>query len=155
MMLVTAVLILCILGVVLLGFAIVSKIDKFFDNINMEENRNEDVKNEVLIYPAEGIPNGLGPLLHTEGITYLIIAKPYIPENTEFKTLIALSDCDLDNLLLCGEARHNYPGSFIIARCNDLLYLNIFENIGINHVLTGTLSASELLFALKGVSYND
>jgi Trk K+ transport system NAD-binding subunit len=51
--------------------------------------------------------------------------------------LVALSDSDLDNLLLCCKARHLFPDACLIARCNDMVYHGIFKETGIQRILTG------------------
>jgi hypothetical protein len=149
------VLILCMLGVIALGYAIVGRIDKFLNNASIgvcsDADEYANNKSEVLIYPSEGLPSGLLQLLLREGIGYCLITEPSMPDNSEFSALIAISGSDLDNLLLCSEAKYMRPATVLFARCNDSIYLSIFEKIGINRIFTGKLSADELLLSMKGL----
>lgn len=49
--------------------------------------------------------------------------------------LIAMSDNDLENMTICSDYKHYFPSIFTIAKCNDALYKEIFQNIGIDVVL--------------------
>ncbi len=50
------------------------------------------------------------------------IKEPYIPENVVPAAVLALSDNDLNNLLICNEAAHFYPDVFRLAICNNRRY---------------------------------
>lgn len=49
--------------------------------------------------------------------------------------LIAMSDNDLENMTICSDFKHYFPSIFTIARCNDGVYEEIFNNVGIDVVI--------------------
>lgn len=49
--------------------------------------------------------------------------------------LIAMSDNDLENMTICSDFKHYFPNIFTIARCNDGIYEEIFNNVGIDVVI--------------------
>ncbi len=63
--------------------------------------------------------------------------------------LIAMSDNDLENMTICSDFKHYFPNIFTIARCNDGIYEEIFNNVGIDVVILNSNFHVETLESIK------
>jgi hypothetical protein len=92
---------------------------------------------EVLLFSVYDEYSSLIAVLSDKQIPYISTSEPDIPDNMRLMMLLAISNSDLDNLLLCCKARHLFPDACLIALCNDMLYHSIFMQTGIQYILTG------------------
>jgi hypothetical protein len=141
----TVLIIVAILGVVAYGYLLMARVDRFLNNESFEDGVHEIDNRVVLIYAFDNDYSVIKASLSDKKIPYIQTCEPEIPDNVEIMTVLAVSDNDLDNLLLCCKARHLFPDVFLIAKCNDLLYHSIFINTGIQCVLTGTFTPDVIL----------
>ncbi len=137
------------IGVMVFGFFLMTRVDRFLSDGGFEAGAERGDKSVVLVLAPDAILNAL-EADGKELFSYKKIVEPLVPADTKTTAVLALSDSDLDNLLLCSEARHLHPNAFIVAKCNDTLYLNIFQSVGINQVLSGSFSVGMILAALQG-----
>lgn len=142
-------LIILMVGVILLGFRIMARIDTFIENGGFEERQAVQI-NKILMFGEQNIVHDISCNLMENNIPYCITKEPDVPENTAFHIVMALSDNDMDNLLLCNKAIHIYPHALTIAKCNDHIYKNVFDSVGIGHILSGPITSDTVLFAMKG-----
>jgi hypothetical protein len=79
-----------------------------------------------------------------------VISEPHLPDRLPVKSVLALSDSDIDNLLLCHESHRRCPEIFCIARCSSSVFQKIFRDAGVDCVLAGAPSSDRVLMALQG-----
>jgi Trk K+ transport system NAD-binding subunit len=75
----------------------------------------------------------------------LSIDEPDIPVNVQIMMVLAISNNDLDNLLLCNKARHHFPDVYLIAKCNDALYQDIFKDTGVHQIINSNYSEVSII----------
>lgn len=90
----TALLIISTLGVLLLGYMVMIKLDRFLSGGHETKLPLERTRVAVVVF------GGSAELLDREGITYRTTPRPELPGGTAFSMFLALSNDDLDNLAL-------------------------------------------------------
>ena len=143
----TVLLIITILAAVVGGYCVMGRLDRFLGAGSPTEAARVEQESVVLLFVSgDGGPSAEAALLG-KGIPYLSTPEPEVPDGIRVMTVLAFSENDLDNLLLCSKVRHLYPQAGLVARCNDLLYLGIFKETGVRRILTGRLTADEVASA--------
>jgi hypothetical protein len=137
------------MGIIMFGFIIMRQIDNFIEDGGLGDNTQTPPKNGILLFGEQTFIRDISSRLSVKNILYYIINEPDISENFNFSIIIAISDNDIDNLLLCNKAKHICPDVLTITRCNDLIYKNVFEDVGINYILTGPLTSDDVLLVVE------
>ena len=135
------------LGILLFGYYIMSRIDAFLQHDSFIDNPNRQNEPVLLIYTTKKTDPLLAtllPRLYRQKVRFLIVFDPHVPFKANVYAVLAISGSDIDNLLLCREAKHRFAEVYTIARCHDPLYRHFFQEAGINRILTG--DASDSLF---------
>jgi len=140
---------LAAVGFVLLGYHVMARLDIFFDQTGFALDLKMPSVSMALIYLGNQPMPQLESALQKEKIPYRMITEPQIPEDLKPVAILALSENDLSNLLLCTTARHQFPAVFTIARCNDSLYRHLFQQGGVDKVIIEPLSTEALLHHLN------
>ena len=65
------------------------------------------------------------------------IDAPSLPREGSYELVLALSASDVDNLLLLTQAKKRFAGVSTCALLSDTMYLPVFEQAGIDYILTG------------------
>lgn len=136
------------------GYLLMDKLDDFLSGNNIRKIRQDEDLDQILIYLGD---SDLDILLAemVEKNPRLVIAKDYEDyELGRYSAIVALSGDDADNLLLCVKANHATAGITTIARCNDSINLDIFEESGITKVITSKTDPSSILGFFKGGDMN-
>ncbi|MDW7657571.1 MAG: NAD-binding protein [Bacillota bacterium] len=136
------------IGIVLFGYLIMSWLDAFFQKGGFIDSPAAKMEKSLLLYcakQAEQLLDRLEPLLQQQGLRYCLIPEPHVPLPASILAVLAISDNDLDNLLLCHEAKHLHADVYTIALCNDPLFTDFFKDAGIDQVLTGNQPADALV----------
>lgn len=144
----TALLIISTLGVLLLGYMVMIRLDRFLSGGHETKLPLERVRVAVVVFGGNA---ELFRLLDREGITYRTTSRPELPDGTAFSMFLALSNDDLDNLTACNRAKHAAPGIKIIALCNDNTYMDMYSAAAGAGVLRGMPSAGDILLVMKGI----
>lgn len=134
MIIMIALLSITTIGISLLGYLMMARLDHFIEIGGFIEGADALMSRIVLIYAPNRDQTGLQKSLTQYHIKFQCIPEPHVPENMIPVVVAALSDSDMDNLLLCNEARHLHPELFTIAVCNDAMYSRLFKESGINRV---------------------
>lgn len=146
----TFLLIITTVGIMLFGFVIMGQLDNFIGSSGFTESSQELLIRTILLFGEKKIVTDISTHLSGRNISYHIAKEPDVPENIIFFVVLALSDNDMDNLLLCNKAKHVCPDVLTVAKCNENIYKKVFENAVINCILTGHLTPDSVLCAVKG-----
>lgn len=136
------------------GYLLMDKLDGFLSGNKVEIIKQNEELGKILIYLGESdMDNILKEIADTN--PRFVIAKDYQDyELRKYSAIIALSGNDADNLLLCVKANHTIAGMTTVAKCNESINLEIFEESGITRVITSKTEPDILLRLLKGRGYN-
>ena len=148
----TPVLILFAAGILLYGFFLAKKFDGFLAKGNFRPRPAAHETKEILLYGAPALLRPISLLLEQNGVGADYSDAPLLCENAAYLYVFALSESDLDNLLLCADARRALRGVKTIARCNNSVYRPLFEKSGVSRVLDLAPSAEQLVAIIKEAS---
>lgn len=140
--------ILGVIGTMLFGYFIMSRLDAFFQKGGFIDSPAAKTEKSLVLFcaqQADQLLERLESLLQQHGLRYCLVSEPHVPLPVSVLAVLAISDNDLDNLLLCHEARHVSADIYTIALCNDPLFTKFFRDAGIDRVLTGNQPADVLI----------
>ena len=131
-------LILTIIMLILMaaGYILMDRLDTFLASDKIIKAVSQEDTQSILVYKGD---TDLSMILETvdDRDKSLVFAKDY--EDYELrgcKAIVAISDNDADNLMLCVKAKHTKAGITTIARCNNNLNLEIFREVGVTKIVT-------------------
>jgi hypothetical protein len=156
----TVLLIVTAASIVVFGYFLMGRIDRFFGGEKSSRDTASDFvgtgpKNEVLIFDPKagkaaeaGYP---GCDMLPEDLAHCVVTdEPEITGSFHVTALFALSDSDLDNLLLCCKVRHRFPKAYLCAVCNDLAHMGLYRDARVNRILSGSLPPDALMSLIRG-----
>ncbi|QAT49449.1 hypothetical protein EQM14_06480 [Caproiciproducens sp. NJN-50] len=143
----TELLIISMLGIILLGYVIMSRIDHFIEKGGIVDSPQGRENQGVLVY---GAPEAVSRI-QKAGMNCRTLTDPIFPKDGLYSVFFILSGDDQINLVLCRAAKDFDPGIFVIARCNDPELSEIFEVAGANRLLRLDESVDSLLAELRGI----
>ena len=137
-----AVVFLSMAGVVLIGYWVMGRVDAFIGSGALTDvTRPSPV---CLLYrggsPGEGA-QGTDALPQA----WELLETPDIRPDVLPKVVAAMSEDDLENILLSTQALRMCPKCITIARLNDPAYAGLFRKAHISHVVRQELSVREIL----------
>ena len=131
-------LILTIIMLILMaaGYILMDRLDTFLASDKIIKAVSQEDTQSILVYKGD---TDLSMILETvdDRDKSLVFAQDY--EDYELrgcKAIVAISDNDADNLMLCVKAKHTKAGITTIARCNNNLNLEIFREVGVTKIVT-------------------
>lgn len=118
------------------GYILMDRLDIFLASDNIIKASNQEDTQSILVYKGD---TDVSMILETVDVNdkSLVFAEDY--EDYEIrgcKAIVAISDNDADNLMLCVKAKHTKAGITTIARCNNNLNLVIFKEAGVTKIVT-------------------
>lgn len=118
------------------GYILMDRLDIFLASDNIIKASNQEDTQSILVYKGD---TDVSMILETVDVNdrSLVFADDY--EDYELrgcKAIVAISDNDADNLMLCVKAKHTKAGITTIARCNNNLNLEIFKEAGVTKIVT-------------------
>lgn len=153
----TVLLIVTAAGIVVFGYFLMGRIDRFFSGEKNSRDIASDFfgaghKNAVLIFDPKtgtaGYPSC--DVLPEDLVKCVATDEPEIPGSFHFNALFALSGSDIDNLLLCCKVRHRFPKAYLCAVCNDLAHVGLYRDARVNRILSGRLPPDALRAFIRG-----
>ena len=131
-------LILTIIMLILMaaGYILMDRLDTFLASDKIIKAVSQEDTQSILVYKGD---TDLSMILETvdDRDKSLVFAKDYEDyEIRSCKAIVAISDNDADNLMLCVKAKHTKAGITTIARCNNNLNLEIFREAGVTKIVT-------------------
>ena len=118
------------------GYILMDRLVIFLASDNIIKASNQEDTQSILVYKGD---TDVSMILETVDVNdrSLVFADDY--EDYELrgcKAIVAISDNDADNLMLCVKAKHTKAGITTIARCNNNLNLEIFREAGVTKIVT-------------------
>lgn len=118
------------------GYILMDRLNIFLASDNIIKASNQEDTQSILVYKGD---TDVSMILETVDVNdrSLVFADDY--EDYELrgcKAIVAISDNDADNLMLCVKAKHTKAGITTIARCNNNLNLEIFREAGVTKIVT-------------------
>ncbi|QSX09582.1 hypothetical protein J0B03_05860 [Alkalibacter rhizosphaerae] len=133
-----------------IGYVVMGRIDASLQGDSFQDQTQKGAEHVMLLYLDEQTPVSPSIMQRTENWTVVPMFGSLTEIFTPFESMITYSTSDLDNLLCINHAIHRQPDCFIAARCNDLLYENLYKSVGAQLILTGDTSLEQALDHMKG-----
>jgi hypothetical protein len=145
----TAVLIVCMAGVMLFGYAVMCRLDKFMENDGFAEGTRARSRAAVLVYGDPELVGAAGDCLDRHGVTWQQSPSAEIPDSASFLAVIALSRSDRDNLAVCRRAKQLWPDARALAWCNDADDEFLYADAGVKSAAAGAPDVSAVRAAVE------
>lgn len=130
------------------GYLLMGRVDRFLEKTFPDAQMVRPEICAALIFGDLSRQDVLEQLMGKHHIACLKLSEPHVPDHLKLRLVLAVSGNDMDNLLLCNEARHIDPSVVTIAKCNNSIYREIFEQAGISRILTDALFDDAVLQAV-------
>lgn len=125
-----------------IGFVITHKFDLFIEHGGILDSPEGRRKAGILIY---GYDNAIRTAKQM-GILHTVLETPVFPDDKySYAALLALSDKEEENLVLCREAYKNDPDICLIVRCINPAMKEWYEEMGACRVIMPNESVEEVL----------
>ena len=118
------------------GYILMDRLDTFLASDKIIKVANQDDTQSILVYKGD---TDVSMILETVDVNDESLVFFFFYENYELRgcnAIVAISDNDADNLMLCVKAKHTKAGITTIARCNNNLNLEIFREAGVTKIVT-------------------
>ena len=145
----TAALIVCTAGVLLFGYYIMVRLDRFMENGGFADSAQSRAKHAVLLYGDPELTGVAAGCLDSRGVTWRAAPSAPLADNASFLAVIALSRRDTENLALCRQAKRLCPDALTFAWCNDADDAFLYADAGVNRAPTGSADASSVRSAVE------
>ena len=123
----------------------------FFDAADAQ--RSDSSSARVLLFGFSELADDLVELLEKHNIEYLQIAgENELDKSVSYSHLIALSDSDLDNLMISRIGERMMNIGFQLILCNELGNDNIFQNHGMPYFYKKERTADEIIRQMFSVT---
>ncbi len=151
------ILILVFLAFLAAGFRFMKKLDLFLDRQGTHAAEKADSERAALLFGGTDSAAEMEHILSREKIPCRHISKESeIDRGLIYDYLFALSDDDLDNIMICriGERILGMPKSRMVSLCNSVEHRKIFEEKGIPYQMRGT-NAAAMFADSQGENHNE
>lgn len=134
---------------VLIGYYIMNRLDVFLVGSTNRDHKKTEKK--VLIYGNNLISDKITARLTNEAISYEKVQDvAYIKKEAQYYCVVALSEEDLDNLMMCVMSEKVHNKLFSIALCNDYRNKLVFEKYKIKILHPSNQLEEQLIYSIKG-----
>jgi hypothetical protein len=134
--------------VFIFGLYLMKRIDKFFDKKDVSPEEHKPLITDrafALVFGSTELSDELVKILKSNAIDYeQIDDENQLYEIDNYSHLFAISDNDVDNLLICVVADRSGVEYQKIARCNSLDNQNIYHQNHIPYLSGETITAQSL-----------
>ena len=149
----TIVLIIVTIGIVLYGYLLMHRIDSFFEQRANGETPLDFMQKDILLFGNPKDMKTLCKKLDLTDLSFDCVDEPKLCTHTTYRLVGAFSHSDIDNLQLCKSAKRNQKDIHIVAKCNDLIYENIYKHIGVSLVLLKDIEYSQIISCIEGLAH--
>ncbi|MEG0775487.1 hypothetical protein [Clostridium sp.] len=133
-----------LIPVIYIGY-LVSNVDKFFAKGGFK-SEEDNITSTAIVLGETDLAKEIIVLLKKNNIPVLNLVEPFIlDKELNFRYLIALSEKDVDNLVLCKIGKKLYTLDKIISLCNDRKNERMFTNEKITYFL-GEQATPQMLY---------
>ncbi len=115
------------------GYMAMAGLDRTLDS--QKEASTCPIEAETLLFGHEEDIFIAREWLKKHDFCYDEVDTPTLPVAGNFHLLLALSNSDVDNLLLCAAARQRFETIKTAARLTDSVYLPVFKDAGVDYIL--------------------
>jgi hypothetical protein len=144
----SALLVITALGIIILGYLIMRRIDSFIADGGFIDSREGRRKMGVLIFGS----HAAACAALNAGIQCTELVEPALPQNNGYYSAIfILSEHESENLALCRAAHQEDPDLCIIVRCADSRLKEVYTKLGACHVLSPDEPVEAMLSELWGI----
>ena len=129
-----------LIPVVYIGY-LMTRLDKFMVEGGFQIEYNEMLP-VAIVLGGNDLATQVSELLQKNGIPVLNLTEPFLLEQRQsFRYLFALSEKDVDNIVLCKVAKKVYGIEKIISLCNERRNDGMFISEGISYLPTEDVTA--------------
>lgn len=136
------------LGIIILGYMIMRRIDNFITDGGFVDSREGRRKMGVLIFGS----HAAACAALSAGIQCTELTEPALPQdNCYYSAILVLSERESENLALCRAARQEDPDICIIVRCADSRLKEVYAELGACHIFSPDEPVEAMLSQLWGI----
>lgn len=126
---------------------LVSKLDKFLEKEGIKA-QDDEIGPVAIVLGGDDLAKQVTQLLQKNGISVLSLIEPFmVQQEQSFRYLFALSENDVDNIVLCKIVKKVYNIENIISLCNDRRNEGLFMSEKIRY-LSGENVTAQLLYEI-------
>lgn len=138
------------IGVILYGYALMSRLDRFMQKGGFARQPEITVEREILLYGEQETVDAICFALDGAGITYDRTDKLETRDGVIYRWVGAFSTDDENNLLFCLLAKRTNKSIRMMAKCNDMVYKSVFKQTGVAVILEHDITPNRILACLRG-----
>lgn len=155
----TLILVFCAIAFFVFGYKLMDNLDLFLENnfLSINEPRLDDIDHEsynksvILIYGSNDLVDLVKSYCNSKNYLYEVINElNEISKEQRYSCLLALSNKDVENLVIGSIGLKIYSIPHIITICNSQVNLKFFEEFNFSEVLLYTDETNKLFKILKG-----
>ncbi len=143
-------LVIASIGVILYGYFWMSRLDRFFAQGGFTKEPETSMQKDILLYGEQKTVGEISHTLDAAAITYDLTTEPDIKDGVTYRWIGAFFRKRYEYLLICLSAKRKDENTRTMAKCNDMIYENIFRQTGITVILQNDVPADRILAFLKG-----
>lgn len=147
-----ALLIITSVGVILYGYMLMGRMDRFMERGGFagELKSIAVLEREILLYGGRKTIDAITSALEDAAITYDHTNELEIKDEVTYHWVGAFSKDDESNLFICMLAKRKNESIRMMAKCNDMVYENIFRQMGVTVIFQNDISPKRILACLRG-----
>jgi len=120
---------------------LMSKLDKFLEKGGFK-TKDDEICPVAIVLGTTDIAKQIIAILQNNTIPILILAEPLLlKQEQSFRYVFALSESDMDNMVLCKIVKKVYSVEKIISLCNDRKNEGMFMSEKIRYLLSENVTA--------------
>ena len=143
-------LIVTTIGVILYGYALMSRLDRFMQKGGFARQPKVVIENGILLYGEQETIDAICSALDGAEISYDCTSKLETRDDVTYHWVGAFSTDDENNLLLCLLAKRKNKSIRMMAKCNDMVYKSVFKQTGVAVILENDITPDRILACLRG-----
>lgn len=129
-----------LIPLVYIGY-LMSKLDKFLEKGGFK-TEDDEICPVAIVLGTTDIAKQIIAILQNNTIPILILAEPFLlKQEQSFRYVFALSESDMDNMVLCKIVKKVYSVEKIISLCNDRKNEGMFMSEKIRYLLSENVTA--------------
>lgn len=129
-----------LIPLVYIGY-LMSKLDKFLEKGGFK-TKDDEICPVAIVLGTTDIAKQIIAILQNNTIPILILAEPFLlKQEQSFRYVFALSESDMDNMVLCKIVKKVYSVEKIISLCNDRKNEDMFLSEKIRYLLSKNVTA--------------
>lgn len=143
-------LIVTTIGVILCGYALMSRLDRFMQKGGFARQPEAVIEKEILLYGEQKAIEAICSALDDAEISYDCTNRLETRDDVTYHWVGAFSTDDENNLLLCLLAKRKNKSIRMMAKCNDMVYRSVFKQTGVAVISEDNITPNRILACLRG-----